>query len=57
MSRHYVRRNIYTRAVVDIGVSFVDEWGVRAAAEYMMRRHVPLHVALRTLAGRTTACN
>lgn len=57
MSRPYIRRDIYMRAVVDISISFVDEWGVRAAAEYMMRSHVPLHVALRTLTGRTTACN
>ncbi len=57
MSRHYIRRDNYMRAVVNISISFVDEWGVRGAAEYMMRRHVPLHVALRTLTGRTTACN
>ncbi len=57
MSRHYIRRDNYMRAVVNISISFVDEWGVRAAAEYMMRRHVPLHVALRTLTGRTAACN
>lgn len=57
MKRPYTRTNNYMRAVVNISISFVDEWGVRGAAEYMMRRHVPLHVAMRTLTGRTTACN
>lgn len=48
------RKNNLMRAHVNIAISNVDEWGTRAAAEYLMRRHVPLHVALRTLAGRTT---
>jgi len=51
------RQNNLMRALVNIAISNADEWGVRAAAEYLMRRHVPLHVALRTLAGRTIECN
>jgi len=48
------RKNNLMRAHVNIAISNVDDWGTRAAAEYLMRRDVPLHVALRTLAGRTT---
>lgn len=47
------RKNNLMRAHVNIAISNVDDWGTRAAAEYLMRRDVPLHVALRTLAGRT----
>lgn len=48
------RNNHLMRAVVNIGISYVDELGVRATAEYLMHRTVPLHVALRVLARRTT---
>lgn len=49
------RQNNLMRALVNIAISNVDDWGTRAAAEYLMRRHVPLHVALRVIVGRTTA--
>ena len=46
------RKNNLMRAHVNIAISNVDDWGSRAAAEYLMRRDVPLHVAVRRLAGR-----
>lgn len=49
----YIRRNHLMRAQVDVAISNVDIWGVRHAAEYLMRREVPIRIALRVLAGRT----
>lgn len=48
----YIRTNHLMRAQVNIAISNADAWGVRSAAEYLMRREVPLHIALRVLAGR-----
>lgn len=53
----YSRTNNLMRAHVDIAITHADDWGTRAAAEYLMRREVPLHIALRVLAGRITPCN
>ena len=50
------RTNHLMRAQINIAITHADDWGIRAAAEYLMRRDVPLHIALRVLAGRTT-CN
>lgn len=54
MSRPYVRRDIYMRATVCIAQNWHHVMGTFAAATFMHNAGVPLHVALRTLAGRTT---
>lgn len=53
----YIRTNHLMRAQVSIAITNAPDWGTRAAAEYLMRREVPLHIALRVLAGRVTPCN
>lgn len=51
------RSNNYMRATVRIAQNWHHVMGTFAAATFMHKAGVPLHVALRTLAGRTTACN
>lgn len=57
MSRPYIRRDIYMRDTVRIAQNWHHVMGTFAAATFLHNAGVPLHVALRTLAGRTTACN
>lgn len=57
MTYTYTRTNHLMRAQVNIAITNAPDWGTRAAAEYLMRREVPLHIALRVLAGRITQCN
>lgn len=53
----YIRTNHLMRAQVNIAITNAPDWGTRAAAEYLMRRDVPLRIALRVLAGRVVTCN
>ncbi len=57
MKRPYTRSNNYMRATVHIAQNWHHVMGTFAAATFLHNAGVPLHVALRTLAGRTTACN
>ena len=57
MKRPYTRTNNYMRATVRIAQNWHHVMGTFAAATFLRNADVPLHVAMRTLTGRTTACN
>ena len=43
------RRDIMTRMLVDLGISYTESLGVEAAAEFLRNRDVPEHVIRRVI--------